>query len=72
MTRYVHGCWVTGAARTCEDGTKGCSREHPFTDAPEPTINPMCERVPWPLSPEQERAVEAAVARAWNPDLIKP
>ncbi len=30
----IHGCWVTGADRVCEDGTKGCSREHPLREAP--------------------------------------
>jgi len=30
---HIHGCWVTGADRVCEDGTKGCSREHPRRNA---------------------------------------
>jgi len=34
---YIHGCWVTGADRVCEDGTKGCSRRHP--PAPPPTVD---------------------------------
>lgn len=38
--RYVHGCWLTGANRVCEDGTKGCARRHPLTEAPEPTPEP--------------------------------
>lgn len=29
---YLHGCWASGADRICEDGTKGCSREHPRRD----------------------------------------
>jgi hypothetical protein len=25
----VHGCWIEiGSSRVCEDGTKGCVREH--------------------------------------------
>src|SRR5262245_3305824 len=38
---YVHGCWVTGADRVCEDGTKGCSREHPLRDS---VVCECCER----------------------------
>ncbi len=41
--RHVHGCWVTGADRVCEDGTKGCSRRHELTEAPEPCPHLMVE-----------------------------
>ncbi len=28
MTTINHGCWVTGADRVCEHGTKGCGHIH--------------------------------------------